>query len=302
MNNRLSSIHAIHSLISRRATQEQSQALPNSESSSFSRDLLALVWERMSHMNITERALLISHLRSGGIRTDSAEGPNESSHDLPQNENAFVTEFEKEEDYLDFRHYPISIDWNQIENGENHYYSSLTDYGYFGVSLVTSFSTISKKFRFASCSLYQSILEYYHILASEKLNVELEEYINFLPKFNQFKRILIEKYYSLKELPMIKLVLDIYEHYLFTYNIKQLNIKMKSDYISIANLFYCNVTNKEIVFIYDELSKHKKVIGMFKLLNMFINKTKESYMEHLNKLSIEYKFLLEGTKESLFYV
>lgn len=212
MNNRISSINAINSLMSQRTSQNQNHFLPLSESSTFSRDLLELVWNRMGQMNITERALLISHLRSGGVRYEEAE-TNQSSLNSKNENNLIIHQDNTEDNYLGFRHYPISIDWNQIKNGENHYYSFFTDYGYFGASLVTSFSSI-KKMKITTGNLYQS--EYYHTLSKEKYFIEIEEYIHFLLSFAQIKKIIEDKYYLIKELPMIKLTLDIYEHYLFT--------------------------------------------------------------------------------------
>ena len=42
------------------------------------------------------------------------------------------------EDYIDFRDYPLKIDWAEIENYEENYYNIFINYGYFGISILSS--------------------------------------------------------------------------------------------------------------------------------------------------------------------
>lgn len=304
MNNRNSQLMNRNSSSS--AEQQQTQT--------FSRELLATVWQRMGQMSSTERNILINHLRSIESEQNSAslslqETEGNTLRIEPQSQREGrrqlfnITSSPREgtnNEYIDFRLYPITIDWNKIENGESYYYNLFILYGYFGVGVITSLLKIQKKFRFAIESLYQIVLEYYSSLATSRQDAALAEFISLLPSLKQIHEVLKYNYYSTKELPLIKLILDVYENYLFCYH-DQLQIELRKEYIAVANLFYLSMRDDcDLQFIQDEFSKHKKLMGMINSFKMFQFKTRDCYLEHVNDLEIDYQSLLKGTSENMF--
>lgn len=59
-------------------------------------------------------------------------------------------------------------------------------------------------------------------------------------------------------------------------------------------MFYYSLNNSEIEFIHNKLSIHRKVMEIYKSMFMFVTQSKNVYVQHANKLTSEYRFLLEG--------
>ena len=71
------------------------------------------------------------------------------------------------EDYIDFRNYPLKIDWAQIENYEENYYNIFVNYGYFGIALLTSLIKV-ENLTINYDDFFYSILSFYNDCIKKK--------------------------------------------------------------------------------------------------------------------------------------
>jgi hypothetical protein len=127
----------------------------------------------------------------------------------------------EEEEYIDYKTYPLNIDWQEIENEESHAYDIYDKYGCFGAGLNTCLSRI-KGLKLTQKYFIKNILEYYlksSISLATLTNIYNydKELVENLPSLEEMNRV-IELKISKKELVCVKVVLDIYEHYLIKYD------------------------------------------------------------------------------------
>ena len=166
---------------------------------------------------------------------------------------------EQEEDDIDFRTYPLPIDWQEIENEKSEAYQICDRFGYFGVSLFSTLSKVkilhltSKKFLKSIVEFYSKLLENYELAHSyESLN-NISSFIANLPNLKLLKKVLCQKMITKKELICLKLILDLYEHY-FTKFDRPFYIKLQDEFIPTAFLFYSSLSEEDILYIHEKLN------------------------------------------------
>jgi len=120
-----------------------------------------------------------------------------------------------EEDYIDFRTYPLPIDWSEIENEKSEAHCIYEEFGYFGVSLFSSFNKLNifksvtpKKF---ISKILESYLFYYYIFKQSKIPQNLnslQNFVNSLPDLKLFREVVYKKLISKKELLIMNIRWD----------------------------------------------------------------------------------------------
>lgn len=76
----------------------------------------------------------------------------------------------EEEEYVDFRTYPLQIDWKEIENDESDAYDICDSYGLFGVALFNSLTT-NLKLKIKLETFIKSFIDNY-MKNIEKVNIK----------------------------------------------------------------------------------------------------------------------------------
>lgn len=215
------------------------------------------------------------------------------------------------EEYIDFRTYPIPIDWEKIENN-NEYFSILYKYGYFGVGL---YSSLSKKCKISLDieEYIASFLKHYWNAFSNKQQIDdLFSFIDSLPNLKSIKTLLLSEAILIKEKCLIKIVLDMYEKFYLKYD-KPCYHTLNNEYLILAETFYMYCSEGEIKKIWntlfnsdsnikDKISKQHMLIHYINLETMKfkLSTTKEGYIKHLNRIKKNCAMLTKGTSLSKF--
>ena len=192
--------------------------------------------------------------------------------------------FMKEEN-MNFRLYPFYINWKKLEANEPYYFRTFIRFGYFGASI---FSSFKEKYPSLSSDNILYVLSNFiseHLLnedskdeASQKV---IKDYFEKIPNLDDICDLIKKKVIMLKEVPMILLVLKIYEiNYMIQKNNVELEKVLKAEY-----LLGTYLTDEE----YTDINKHYKgkINKLFKKLveengkEYKLPKTKEQYFNHI---------------------
>ena len=137
---------------------------------------------------------------------------------------------------MNFRLYPFYINWKKIEANESGYYRIFVHFGYFGASIYSSF-----KEKYPSLDV-NNIL---HVLTSfiseyllsndnktETAQKFIKEFFEKIPKLDDIYELIQKRVIMLKEVPMILLILKIYEiNYLMEKNKEECEKVLKNQYL-----------------------------------------------------------------------
>ena len=192
--------------------------------------------------------------------------------------------FMKEQD-MNFRLYPFYINWKKLEANEPSYYRTFIHFGYFGASVYSSF-----KEKYPNLSLdnilfvLSSFISEYLLSKDNKDEASqkvIKDYFEKIPNLDDICELIKKKIIMLKEVPMILLVLKIYEiNYMIQKNNVELEKVLKAEY-----LLGTYLTDEE----YNDINKHYKgkINKLFKKLvedygkEYKLPKTKEQYFNHI---------------------
>ena len=192
--------------------------------------------------------------------------------------------FMKEQD-MNFRLYPFYINWKKLEANEPSYYRTFIHFGYFGASVYSSF-----KEKYPNLSLdnilfvLSSFISEYLLSKDNKDEASqkvIKDYFEKIPNLDDICDLIKKKVIMLKEVPMILLVLKIYEiNYMIQKNNVELEKVLKAEY-----LLGTYLTDEE----YANINKHYKgkINKLFKKLveengkEYKLPKTKEQYFNHI---------------------
>ena len=121
--------------------------------------------------------------------------------------------FMKEED-INYKLYPIYINWKKVEANAEGYYKVLTRFGYFGVAVYSAFKEKTPNLNVDNMlySLAQVVSEYFFSkdVNSESIQKAIKNYFENIPDLEKILELLKKKILLLKEVPVIYLVLKIY--------------------------------------------------------------------------------------------
>ena len=192
--------------------------------------------------------------------------------------------FMKEQD-MNFRLYPFYINWKKLEDNESSYYRTFIHFGYFGASVYSSF-----KEKYPNLSLdnilfvLSSFISEYLLSKDNKDEASqkvIKDYFEKIPNLDDLCKLIKKKVIMLKEVPMILLVLKIYEiNYMIQKNNVELEKVLKAEY-----LLGTYLTDEE----FSDINKHYKgkINKLFKKLveengqEYKLPKTKEHYFNHI---------------------
>ena len=192
--------------------------------------------------------------------------------------------FMKEQD-MNFRLYPFYINWKKLEANEPSYYRTFIHFGYFGASVYSSF-----KEKYPNLSLdnilfvLSSFISEYLLSKDNKDEASqkvIKDYFEKIPNLDDICDLIKKKVIMLKEVPMILLVLKIYEiNYMIQKNNVELEKVLKAEY-----LLGTYLTDEE----FNDINKHYKgkINKLFKKLveengkEYKLPKTKEQYFNHI---------------------
>lgn len=176
-------------------------------------------------------------------------------YDQEAESNDEITNPQIDDEYIDYRTYPLLIDWCEIENEKSYAYTFYDKYGYFGVSLFSSLSKIAELNMNAN-KFHKNILEYYCKISAKpykERSSKLNEFMVNLPELTLMKGIFANQIITKKEISTVKIVLDIYEHY-FTNFESFSNKKFFKEYLPTTCLFYSMLSDEDVMNIYNVIN------------------------------------------------
>ena len=143
--------------------------------------------------------------------------------------------FMKEKD-INFRLYPFYINWKKLEANEYDYYHILIHFGYFGASI---YSLFKEKFPILTVKNIIYILSTFipdFLLnkdsKEESYQKEIKEFFDKLPYLDDLLRLIKNKIMMFKEVPLIIIVLKLYEiYFLIKKNYKEIEKVLKGEFL-----------------------------------------------------------------------
>ena len=205
------------------------------------------------------------------------------------------------EDYIDFRDYPLKIDWAEIENYEDNYYNIFVNYGYFGIALLTSLVKV-ENLTINYDDFFYSILTFYQNSVKKKKIDDLNNFFKYLPKLEEIKKIVFSKKIHKKEFIPLKITLDIYENYLLQDSYSFINNKDIILFLEISEYFYKKITRDEDTFemfnsLINEMEKTSNIIFEMKCI---IARKRKIYLSHLKTIYNDFISISKDLNENLF--
>ena len=205
------------------------------------------------------------------------------------------------EDYIDFRDYPLKIDWAEIENYEENYYNIFINYGYFGMAILTSLIKV-ENLTINYDDFFYSILTFYQNSVKKKKIDDLNNFFKYLPKLEEIKKIVFSKKIHKKEFIPLKITLDIYENYLLQDSYSFINNKDIILFLEISEYFYKKITRDEDTFemfnsLINEMEKTSNIIFEMKCI---IARKRKIYLSHLKTIYNDFISISKDLNENLF--
>jgi hypothetical protein len=178
-----------------------------------------------------------------------------------------------DEEYLDFRTYPLTISWKDTYSADNDsciYYiylftlsldEILENYGYIAVYVYSLITQNLKNFKTRPDNFIIKIVEFYFKNFENFDDSKSAQENTFLikkcfPSLKVIKMLLFSEYIVQKEVVFIKIVFDLMMHYYSSYE--------KNNHQAIINelaptmlLFYSSLTNEDLKYLYKKLSEIK---------------------------------------------
>ena len=197
--------------------------------------------------------------------------------------------------------YPFYINWKKLEANENNYFDMFVHYGYFGVSIYSSFREIYQNITKTNIIYLFSSFCYDFLVnenqEQEKNEKELKLFISKLPDNKIMYRLIKKKVLMFKEIPIYLIILKIYEiYFLYKGEESKINELLKYQYLLISYL-----TEDEYTEIYQNHFKGK-VSSLFRKLVILIGKQLElpnTRKKYINHIKLIYKSINKNIKEDI---
>lgn len=201
--------------------------------------------------------------------------------------------FLKEKD-INYKNYPLYLNWKKIESNESEFYLTLSHFGYFGAHIYSTFKTDYPRLK--TKNIFETFATFIKDFINEPKKVK--EFIDKLPKLKEISEIIKDKTVLFKEVPMFLIVLKILE----IYWINKKNEKkeelvevLKNEYLLISYL-----SEEEYKNLFDEYFKGKthkifKELGKKYGKIYFLPKSKNQFFEHL-------KFIFQNKDKENFNI
>ena len=161
---------------------------------------------------------------------EDEEALEEEEHNSNSNHN-----FMKEKD-INFRLYPFYINWKKLEANENDYYHTFIHFGFFGASI---YSLLKEKFpNLAVKNIIYILSTFLSDYLLNKNNKDepyqkiINEFFEKIPNLDDLFQLIKNKIIMMKEVPIILIILKIYEvNFLLQKKKKEIEKVLKSEYL-----------------------------------------------------------------------
>lgn len=259
-------------ILSRGLINYQNQGIINEETSEISTDYL--------NGRLSLAVLLLN--RSSNNSNSSSSDLNISSKD--------------NDEYPDFRTYPINIDWKEIDKGRSNAYDAMILYGYLGVSI---YLTLKNKldYNMSYKTIPNDLLSIYSKMYMKKSFPEikaLEMLISNIPNIETMEILLINSLVHKRELLLYKVILDILSHY---YQEVDLNWGFLENILLLKEVFYCKyIDEKDRSTMKEEIIKNEWVMK-YKSIGL---KSEDTIKINMIRKKKEMIMLIGGNEHSKF--
>ena len=142
---------------------------------------------------------------------------------------------------MNFRLYPFYINWKKIEENESGYYQIFVHFGYFGVSVYSSFKDKYPSLKVNNILFFLASFIDEYLLSKDNKSEEsqklISEFFEKMPTLEKLCNLIQKKIIMKKEVPMILLVLKIYEiYYILQKKNEELEKVLKNEYLLVTYL------------------------------------------------------------------
>ena len=246
---------------------------------------------RLQELSEIEREALISHLQSISR--------------LAQIRRIDYSDNEEEDDDkyidIDFRTYPITINWYNIENDKKNYFSVLEKYGYIGVGVYTAMDS-EVNIRMNNEKMLSSLLDSFSLFMDNAfLDNQLLNFINCLPSIQVSYNIIANKIFQSKEILVFIILLLIYEKYYNRFE-QPLYTSFIEEVISAQIALYSNVTDEEWSKAIVGINEDDKIKHSLRRLKTKLYNTRKEYLCHINSMKVKYQKLFKGLSKKDFII
>ncbi len=156
--------------------------------------------------------------------------------------------FMQEKD-MNFRLYPFYINWKKIEANKSEYYRIFLHFGYFGASIFSSFEEKYPSLNVNNILYVLSSFISEYLLSNDNKNetsqILIKEFFEKMPRLENLCELIQKKIIMKKEVPMILLVLRIYEIY-YMLNKKNEDVEKVLKYEYLLGTYLTDNEYKEI--------------------------------------------------------
>jgi hypothetical protein len=193
---------------------------------------------------------------------------------------------------VDYRTYPIQIDWPLVEDLKSDAFPVFQNYGYLGISLFTCIS--NNKSIFQSSDKFMACTVDYYLVQFNKSYLQAENFIKSLPNLNSLSILLEKGLLSQKEKICFKVILDIYFHF---YNNYCLGSPPSLDSpLPLIIRFYKSLNYEDANHIFDQIKSSRELYSCLRALNVKLTKKKIDYIIFYQKIEEKIKLLENGIK------
>lgn len=247
---------------------------------------------RIYNISPTNREALLAHLRELSIirsrrrmrYSDLSDDENENNH----NENE-----------MDFRTYPISINWYEVENDKKDYFGILEKFGYIGVALYSALDTY-KGIKLTSDHFLFTIFEFFsNLYKNSKSEETLNNFIKILPSPKLIKSVISKKQFMMKEICVFVVLFKIFEIYHAKYDIPTYEV-LGNEVMAGEQLFCDNITEGEWRVAYEEIKGNENLEKIATTMNSKFYPTKQMFINHLKILKSKLNKLVNGITKDKF--
>ena len=204
----------------------------------------------------------------------------ECDNDIVQDTN-MNPNFLHEKD-MKFNLYPLYINWKKIEKNENEYFLSLSKFGFFGASIYSNFKSNYPGLELKSIFFIFTSFIYEFLNDKNEIQKKIKEFFMVLPDLKIIYSLIKNKIIMFKEIPMILIVLKLYE----IYYIKNKNKEIVTGILKHEFLLINYLTEEEYSQSFSE-NFTGKVNSVFKNITKThgklysLSSSKEAFIKHL---------------------
>ena len=194
---------------------------------------------------------------------------------------------------INFRLYPFYINWKKLEGNELDYYHTFVHFGYFGASIYSVFIekypslTVKRILYTLSSFAYENLFNKDN--KDESCQKEIKDFFDKMPNLGDICQLIKKKILMMKEVPLILIVLKIYEiYFLIQKKSKEIEKIIKNEFLLASYL-----NNNEYDDIYKNHFKPKVSKIFIKIADEYgkeysLPKTKEKLYTNIKYIYIKY--------------